>query len=337
MLAPASSSSSPHQGSPRDAETSAVRNPTGERDSPPVVDPSDERLTRSVSMYRRLSRFETSLLVLASFAAATRGAMLSAAFAILVRRTLNALSTNDFEETKRMALVFVALGAAVFFVACVQLSLFVYVAERNLERVRGSFVRLLLRRRISFFDAHNANELMAEIDEHSLALKDALGTRVAVIVQSVSCLVGGIIVAFYFSWKMTLILLCLSPASIFFGWFLSRTMRQVASSQSEAYSKAGEIANETLGSRNSVKTVINFSLQAKRSEAYATETVKIAHLTTKQGLYMGIGFGIFYFFYFFNSFNRGEGAHREAIAFRTRANILAPVRLGQRRLSSRQL
>ena len=151
-------------------------------------------------------------------------------------------SLANVEETTRNA-VFFMIG-----VACVLgASLFLgfgftsWAAVRGANNTRREYVKALMAQDVRFFDDAKAGELAAATSERCQELQNGTAKKLGEFVQAVFTGVGGIAVGFYFSWKLSLVILAGVPLLGLATWGLIKatTLLQQAN---PAYEKAGAVA-----------------------------------------------------------------------------------------------
>ncbi len=89
-------------------------------------------------------------------------------------------------------------------------------------------------------------------------MKEGTGDKVGLLIQYVSQFFGGFIIAFYHDWRLTLIMMSLSPFVIICGAFLAKLMASIGTKEAIQYAKAGAVAEEAL---SSMRTVVAFNGQ----------------------------------------------------------------------------
>lgn len=248
---------------------------------------------KSDSPFKYLSGAHKLSLTLATVCAIVHGSLLSGAFAFLVRRTLNALSMGDFDETKRLAFIFVGLGVLVFFLSAIQMGIFVRVADRNVKIVRAAFFDSVVKHKnVAWFDANDPDRLVADVERNSRALRESL-TTVSKLVESLSCAASGLVVALRFSPEITLMMLAFTPFFMLFGKFISNVMRKGGDEEGD-----GDGIGETFGSVGAIRTTATLSLQPLRINQYTSVLRRRAQRDTQRGRYVGMGFGMFHLTFF---------------------------------------
>ncbi|VDL82988.1 unnamed protein product [Nippostrongylus brasiliensis] len=97
-------------------------------------------------------------------------------------------------------------------------------------------------------------------------IKEGTGDKLGLMIQFMGQFFGGFAVAFFFDWRLTLVMLSLTPLIIGAGAFLAKLMASAASREAKKYAVSGGIAEEVL---TSIRTVIAFNGQPHESNRLA--------------------------------------------------------------------
>lgn len=96
-----------------------------------------------------------------------------------------------------------------------------YSGERQIERIRKAYITAILRQDITWFDKNNPGELSSKVAEATVALNEGMGRKVGDFISFSFQFIGSLGVAFYFSWKLALVVLCGLPLIATFGMYAS--------------------------------------------------------------------------------------------------------------------
>ena len=88
-----------------------------------------------------------------------------------------------------------------------------------------------------------------------MILQTEIGDKLGVTIQSISSFVFGIVIGFFYSWKLALALISLSPVMLFIGFINVKVSIYHSSREQTAYAAAAVIAEEVI---SSIKTVVAF-------------------------------------------------------------------------------
>lgn len=130
--------------------------------------------------------------------------------------------------------------------------------ENMMNRLRKRFFRAITRQNIAWFDERQTGSMATQLFDNLERIREGTGDKVGMAIQFTSQFFGGFIVAFTYDWKLTLIMMSLSPLLMLCGAFIARLMAKSAVVEAEKYAKAGAIAEEAL---SSVRTVYAFNGQ----------------------------------------------------------------------------
>ena len=86
-------------------------------------------------------------------------------------------------------------------------------------------------------------------------LQTGIGDKMGITIQSLSSFLFSFIIGFFFSWKLALVLISLSPIIMFVGFLNGKVLTSYTSKEQTAYAAAAVIAEEVI---SSIKTVVAF-------------------------------------------------------------------------------
>lgn len=121
-------------------------------------------------------------------------------------------------------------------------------------------------------------------------VQDGFGRKIGDLIQYLFQAMASLIIAFYFNWKIALVLLCAIPFCAAAGAFMINSIT-VANHQSfEQYAKAGGLATEAL---NAIRTVTSLNIQPKIISLYRKYLFNALNIGIRKGLNVGLGNGLF--------------------------------------------
>ncbi|KAK3303119.1 P-loop containing nucleoside triphosphate hydrolase protein [Chaetomium strumarium] len=142
---------------------------------------------------------------------------------------------------------------------------------------RGEYFRDILSQSVAFFDAddHSVGALTAQLATDPSQLQELLGTNMAFAIISVLNVIGCVVVAFYFGWKLSLVTLCSSmPLIIAAAFFRIRFETQSEKANNEVFAESAKFATESIGA---FRTVSSLTLEDTIIRRY--ETLLQRHVT----------------------------------------------------------
>lgn len=129
------------------------------------------------------------------------------------------LGVGDQSEANKMALIFFGLAIANFFAIFMQNTMFAIIADRLTEKIRVQVFNKMIRMPGGWFDnpKNNAGTLAARLSIDCKTINGVTSSYIGIMVQNVSCLTCGLIIAFVHEWRITLVTLGLIPIMIASG------------------------------------------------------------------------------------------------------------------------
>uniref|UniRef100_A0A2N9GN92 ABC transmembrane type-1 domain-containing protein n=1 Tax=Fagus sylvatica TaxID=28930 RepID=A0A2N9GN92_FAGSY len=151
--------------------------------------------------------------------------------------------------------MYLAVGAAV--AAFLQVACWMVTGERQAARIRNLYLKTILRQDVAFFDKEtNTGEVVGRMSGDTVLIQDAMGEKVGKFVQLISTFVGGFVIAFIKGWLLTLVMLSSIPLLVASGAVMSIIISKLASNGQNAYAKAANVVEQTIGSIRTVCHVV---------------------------------------------------------------------------------
>lgn len=169
------------------------------------------------------------------------------------------------EQMTRYAIIYSGLGAAVLVAAYIQISFWTLAAGRQIRKIRRQFFHAVLRQEIGWFDVNDAGELNTRLTEDISKINEGIGDKLAMLFQSLSTFITGFVIGFIKGWKLTLVILAISPLMGLSAAVWSKILTTFTNKELTAYAKAGAVAEEVL---SAIRTVIAFGGQKKEITRY---------------------------------------------------------------------
>ncbi|RXM98666.1 Multidrug resistance protein 2 [Acipenser ruthenus] len=148
---------------------------------------------------------------------------------------------------------------------------------------------------MGWFDTHQIGTLNQRLTDDINTINEGLGDRICIFVQFFCTFVSGFVIGFVYGWKLTLVILSVSPLLAASAAVLSKILAYITSKELSAYSKAGAVAEEVLVS---IRTVVAFNGQKKALEKYETNLQEAKELGVKKVITTNISLGLAQFIIF---------------------------------------
>ncbi|KAJ8314248.1 LOW QUALITY PROTEIN: hypothetical protein KUTeg_008809 [Tegillarca granosa] len=201
------------------------------------------------------------------------------------------LKFDLMEEMKKYSIYYAAIGCGVLILGYLQITCWVTAAERQSHTIRKKFFRNILRQGIGWFDTHESGEIINRLSDDINKVHAGIGDKVGVSIQWFATFTTGFIIGFVYGWKLTLVIVSVSPILAGVGFLMNRIISAFAAKELSAYAKAGAVAEEVLGA---IRTVVAFGGQEKECKRYKDKLKEAKKFGIKKGLSNGLSLGAFY-------------------------------------------
>ncbi|XP_015277731.1 PREDICTED: bile salt export pump [Gekko japonicus] len=236
---------------------------------------------------------EWPYMVLGSLGAAGNGAV-NPLYALLFSQIIGTFSIPDAKEQRtqidNICVLFVFVGVISFFTQFLQGYTFAKSGELLTRRLRKIGFQAMLGQEIGWFDDHknSPGALTTRLATDASQVQGATGTQIGMIVSSITNIGVAIIIAFYFSWKLTLVILCFLPFLAVSGAMQSKMLTGFASQDKQAMEITGRISSEAL---TNIRTVAGIGKEKKFIDAFEKQLETPYRAAIKKANVYGVCFG----------------------------------------------
>ncbi|MCI4667516.1 MAG: ABC transporter transmembrane domain-containing protein [Bacteroidia bacterium] len=152
--------------------------------------------------------------------------------------------------------------------------LFAQVTQRTLADIRNAIYHSLLSIGIPFFEERRVGELTSRLTADVSQLESTIQVSIAEFLRQILTLVGGIIILFYVSVKLSLIMLSTFPVAIIIAMGVGRYIRKVSKKAQDELAESNVIVEETLHSIRNVKSFVNEKFEFQKFGEKMREVIK---------------------------------------------------------------
>uniref|UniRef100_A0A8D2LWX0 ABC-type xenobiotic transporter n=1 Tax=Varanus komodoensis TaxID=61221 RepID=A0A8D2LWX0_VARKO len=203
-------------------------------------------------------------------------------------RERNYNSLLIFHMLNRHASYYVGLGFGVMLCSFIEIWAFVTSSARQTTRIRKKFFFSVLHQEMGWFDTIQTGTLNTRLTDDINTIHEGIGIKIGIIIEVFSTFVSGIIIAFAYGWKLTLVTLCIAPLLVASG-FVWSYVSLLTTKELLAYAKAGAVAEEVL---SAIRTVVAFNGQAKAMSRYDSNLEEARTVGMKKTIAKNITMGI---------------------------------------------
>ncbi|XP_050236017.1 ABC transporter B family member 11-like [Mercurialis annua] len=217
---------------------------------------------------------------------------------IFLGDTIDAFGQNKdvLHAVSKVSLKFFYLGLGAALASFLEVACWMVTGERQAARIRGLYLKTILRQDIAFFDKEtNSGEVIGRMSGDTVLIQDAMGEKVGKFIQHVSAFIGGFVIAFVKGWLLTLVMISSLPLFVLAGATMSIMIARTASRGQTAYAKAANIVEQTIVS---IRTVASFTGEKQAISTYKKFLIAAYHSGCQEGLISGMGLGLLSFIVF---------------------------------------
>ncbi|TMS06757.1 Bile salt export pump [Larimichthys crocea] len=142
-----------------------------------------------------------------------------------------------------------------------------------------------MRMEIGWFDCNSVGELNTRISDDINKINNAIADQMSIFIERISTFVFGFMVGFIGGWKLTLVVIAVSPLIGVAAGLMAMAVARLTGRELKAYAKAGAVADEVL---SSIRTVAAFGGQGKEAERYDGNLEEAQVWGVKKGTIIGV-------------------------------------------------
>ncbi|KAI9099534.1 P-loop containing nucleoside triphosphate hydrolase protein [Phlyctochytrium arcticum] len=255
-------------------------------------------------LYRYATGFDKFLIVMGIIAAMAHGVglpLMTIIFANILgswftyNRAIPATADYLNDQAKQGCIYFVILAAALFALAYVQMSFWMWSGENQSKRVRQLYFAAILRQDIGWFDNTSTGELTTRMTSDTQQMQEGISEKVGLIIQFFTTFIAGFVIAFIKGWRLALVLTACLPLLVGAAAIMSIMVASSNESGNDAYAAAGGIAQQIL---SGMRTVVAFGGETRAAKRYAALLKSAEKDAIKKSIYAGLGVGMINFLIF---------------------------------------
>lgn len=188
-------------------------------------------------------------------------------------RTLAVGDVSEMSSYFKFAIL-IGLGAAIF--GALRFYFISVLGQRVIADLRKAVYDRLTRLSPEFFERVHTGEVLSRLTTDTTLIESVIGSTVSFAIRSIATSFGALVIMFFISWKLTLMVLAIGPVIIVPAMIISRRIRTLSRSSQDNLASASSRAGESLGA---IQTVQAFTREAKerRDFSNSVEQTYIAH------------------------------------------------------------
>ncbi|XP_073533905.1 ATP-binding cassette sub-family B member 5-like isoform X1 [Phyllobates terribilis] len=224
------------------------------------------------------------------------------AFCIVFAKVIALFGYDDLDRIKRESdlycIIFTVIGVVSFFTYFLQGFMFGRSGEVLTMRLRHLAFKAMLRQEISWFDdkKNTTGALTTRLSTEAAQIQTATGSRLGLLSQNFATMGICIILAFIYSWEMTLLVLAMTPVLVASGLLETRALTGFANRDQKNLQEAGKIATEVV---DNIRTVVSLTRESTFENHYTESLQNPYRNSQRKAQIYGICFAFSQSFIFF--------------------------------------
>jgi len=201
------------------------------------------------------------------------------------------------QDNWKWTLGFLGIGFVPLIFITLQSGLFSYAGGWLTQRLRHNAFTAIVRNNIGCFDKkeNGTGVLTARLATEATLVEGMVGTRLGLTVQNICTILSGIIIAFYYGWKLTLVVLATSPLIAFANAMHMVAMKGATEKMRKANEAANQVATEAIFN---IRTIAAFTHEDSVLQQFTTKMTEPHGIGIKSNTLRGFLSGLGQFFLF---------------------------------------
>jgi ABC-type multidrug transport system fused ATPase/permease subunit len=193
-----------------------------------------------------LNKQEWFYILIGSLASILSGAA-SPSFSIVFSKVINVFAECDYETQKNDIILycslFVGLGIILFFANFTMTTMFAISGENMTKRLRSKCFQTMLKQDLEWFDKeeNNIGSLTTRLSVETAAVQGATGPKIGNTLMNMANLGVGIVIAFWSSWVITLVIIAFIPLVVIAGFLQTKLVTGSVSKDKSVLEDSGKV------------------------------------------------------------------------------------------------
>uniref|UniRef100_A0A8C5A2V8 ATP-binding cassette, sub-family B (MDR/TAP), member 4 n=1 Tax=Gadus morhua TaxID=8049 RepID=A0A8C5A2V8_GADMO len=240
-----------------------------------------------IELFRFADGLDITLIVVGTLMSMVNGVVLPLMFMVFGDLT-DSFVNHASNMTSDYAINYSIMGVIVLVAAYMQVAFWTLAAGRQAKRLRTLFFHRIMRQDIGWFDVNETGELNTRLIDDVFKIQEGIGDKMGTLIQSFTTFFASFIIGFVNGWKLTLVILSISPLLGVSAALFSTVLTSFTSKEQSAYAKAGAVAEEVL---SAIRTVFAFNGQDKEISRYSKNLEDAKRMGIKKAVSTNIAMG----------------------------------------------
>jgi ATP-binding cassette subfamily B protein len=196
---------------------------------------------------------------------------------------------GQLEGLDQLALIYLGAVLLAYLLESTYTLAIAWGGQRTILRLRCALFEHALSLKQTFFDQQPAGKLLTRLTSDLDSLGDALGAGVVTILLDLLMIIGTLAAMFWLDWRLTVVLLVMTPPLLMLLEFLRRRMRKLYLAIREAFSRNNAHLAEQV---DGVQIVQLFGAEKAAREEFDRRNRRYRHLTTTSNVYDALMYAV---------------------------------------------
>ncbi|PHJ24163.1 abc transporter transmembrane region domain-containing protein, partial [Cystoisospora suis] len=212
--------------------------------------------------YTYATKRDYFLLIVGTFFSVAGGAMMPV-FMSLFGNVINELNTTL--DMNYVCSVMAGVAVASFVASWGAATCFEYTADRQAAHMKLRYFNSILRQEMAYFDVNDPGTLPTRLESNVVTMRNAIGIKLGMMAQFATTAIGGFILGFTRSWRLTLVTLSGLPLLAILGSILGYCLSNGEKGTLSKYKEAGSLSEEAL---LGIRTIVSLGGEQRTSKEY---------------------------------------------------------------------
>jgi ATP-binding cassette subfamily B protein len=176
-----------------------------------------------------------------------------------------AIAQKNQSQLNYAAILAVAIFGIQSVTSALRYYFFTIAGEKTVKRLREKLFGQILGQNITFFDGQKTGELLGRLSSDTAVLQNALSVNISMLVRALVQALGGVMMLFITSTKLTIFILLIIPPLGFLSAKFGKKVKAISKRSQDALAGSSGVAEEGL---SGVRTVKAFAQEDFEKERY---------------------------------------------------------------------
>lgn len=205
------------------------------------------------------------------------GSLVFMMFPAIAKEMISAASgTSNYNiSVNQYGLILATIAVSMGVISYFRINLFAIVAENALGEIRKQLFKKLVSQEISFFEKRRIGEITSRITADVEQIQTAFSITLAEFFRQLITLVAGISMLFYFSWRLSVIMLAVLPLVIIFAIIFGKRIKKISKKRQDNLAESNIIVEEVFQGLIVVKAYVNELFESRVYNKSIDKLIKI--------------------------------------------------------------